>query len=126
MTPDKLHYIPYRRIAPGVSQAFLKKSLKNVSAAQVIRGVYGRYDNLFFLRRRRQGALANTKSHQTKFGDNGVGALLLLFFKRFSAVSQTKFFRNFFFEIFEFCFLFNKKKYDKNTLVSHTLAVIRV
>ena len=90
-----------------------------MSTAQVIRGVYGRYD--FFLRRRRQGALANTKSHQTKFRDNGVGALLLLFFKRFSAVSQTKFF-GIFFEIFKLV----KKKYNKNTTVSHTLAVIRV
>ena len=93
-----------------------------MSAAQVIRGVYGRYDNLFFLRRRRQGALANTKSHQTKFRDNGVGALLLLFFERFSAVSQTKFF-GIFFEIFKFK---KKSMIKKNTPVFHTLAVIRV
>ena len=99
MTCDQLHCIPYRRIAPGVSQAFLTKPLKNGSAAQVLWGVYGRYDNLFFFRKERWGALANTKSLATRFIGNGIDALLLLFFERFSAVSQTKFsefyFRNF-------------------------------
>ena len=100
VTCNQLHCIPYRRIAPGVSQAFLTKPLKNGSAAQVLWGVYGSCDNLFFSGEKRWGALANTKSHQTKFRDNGVGALLLLFFKRFSAVPQTKF-SEFFSEIFK-------------------------
>ena len=47
-------------------------------------------------------------------------ALLLLLFKRFSAVSQTKYI--YFSEILEF-FL---KKYDKNTPISPILVVIRV
>jgi hypothetical protein len=121
VTCAKLHRSPYRWIAPGVSQAFLTKPQKNGSAAQVLRGTNGRYDNLFFLRKKRWGALANTKSLALKFRGNDIDALLLLFFKRFSAVSQTKFF-GIFFEIFKFV----KKKYNKNTPVSHTLAVIRV
>ena len=99
VTCDQLHCIPYRWIAPGVSQAFLTKPLKNGSAAQVLWGVYGSCDNLFFSGKKRWGALANTKSPATRFIGNGIDALLLLFFERFSAVSQTKFsefyFRNF-------------------------------
>ena len=53
----------------------------------------------FFFGKKRWGALANTKSLATRFIGNGIDALLLLFFERFSAVSQTKFsefyFRNF-------------------------------
>jgi hypothetical protein len=101
VTCAKLHRSPYRWIAPGVSQAFLTKPQKNGSAAQVLRGTNGRYDNLFFLRKKRWGALANTKSLALKFRGNDIDALLLLFFKRFSAVSQTKFF-GIFFEIFKF------------------------
>ena len=121
MTCAKLHRIPYRWIAPGVSQAFLTKPQKNGSAAQVLRGTNGRYDNLFFLRKKRWGALANTKSLATKFIGNGIDALLFLFFERFSAVSRTKFSGNFFRN-----FKILKNEYDKNTPVSHTLAVIRV
>jgi hypothetical protein len=99
VTCDQLHCIPYRWIAPGVSQAFLTKPLKNGSAAQVLWGVYGSCDNLFFSGKKRWGALANTKSPATRFIGNGIDALLLLFFERCSAVSQTKFsefyFRNF-------------------------------
>ena len=102
-TCAKLHHIPYRWIAPGVSQAFLTKPQKNGSAARVIRGVYGWYDNLLFSRRKRHGALANTKSLALKFRGNDIGALLFLLSKRFSAVSQTKFCSNFFsnFSIFK-------------------------
>ena len=75
----------------------------------------------FFLRKKRWGALANTKSLALKFRGNDIDTLLLLLFKRFSAVSQTKNSRNFFRN-----FQFKKKKYDQNTPVSDTLAVIRV
>jgi hypothetical protein len=121
VTCDQLHCIPYRRIAPGVSQAFLTKPQKNGSAAQVLWGVYGSCDNLFLSRKKRWGALANTKSLATKFIGNGIDALLFLFFERFSAVSRTKFSGNFFRN-----FKILKNKYDKNTPVSQTLAVIRV
>ena len=121
MTCDQLHCIPYRWIAPGVSQAFLTKPQKNGSAARVLRGTNGRYDNLFFLRKKRWGALANTKSPALKFRGNDIDALLLLLFKRFSAVSQTNFF-GICFRNFEFS---KKQIYDENTPVSHTLAVIR-
>ena len=121
MSCAKLHRIPYRWIAPGVSQAFLTKSQKNGSAARVIRGVYGRYDNLLFSRRKRHGALANTKSPALKFRGNAIDALLILLFKPYSAVSHTEFFSENIFRNFRIL-----KKYDKNTPVSHTLAVIRV
>ena len=48
----------------------------------------------FFLRKKRWGALANTKSPALKFRGNDIDALLLLLFKRFSAVPRTNFFRN--------------------------------
>ena len=105
-------------IAPGVPEAFLTKPQKNGSAARVIRGVYGRYDNLLFSRRKRHGALANTKSLALKFRGKDIDALLFLLLKRFSAVSQTKFE---IFQIFEIL-----KKVDKNTPVSPILVVIRV
>ena len=73
------------------------KTAENGSAAQVLRGTNGRYDNFFL--RKKWGALANTKSPALKFRGNGIDALLLLLFKRFSAVSQTKIFRIVFFEI---------------------------
>ena len=111
MTCDKLHRIPYRWIAPGVSQAFLTKPLKNGSAAQVLWGVYGSCDNLFFSGKKRWGALANTKSLATRFIGNGIDALLLLFFERFSAVSQTKF--------SEFYFRNFKKKLNRGKLLKH-------
>ena len=72
VTCPKIHRIPYRWIAPGVSQAFLTKPQKNGSTAQVLRGTNGRYDNLFFLRKKRWGALANTKSLATKFRGNDI------------------------------------------------------
>jgi hypothetical protein len=122
VTCAKIHRIPYRWIAPGVSQAFLTKPQKNGSAARVLRGTNGRYDNLFFPRKQRWGALANTKSLALKFRGNDIDTLLLLLFKRFSAVSQTKIFRNFFPKFSNL----KKKKYDQNTPVSDTLAVIRV
>jgi hypothetical protein len=50
--------------------------------------------------RERHGALANTKSPATRFKGNDISALLLLLFKRFSAVSQTKFVFGFFFRNF--------------------------
>jgi hypothetical protein len=122
VTHGKLHRIPYMWMGPGVSQALLTKPQKNGSAAQVLWGTYGRCDNLFFFRKERQGALANTTSPTVTFRGNDIDALLFLLFKRFSAVFQTKFFGKFFFRNFNFF----KKKNDKNIPVSHTLAVIRV
>ena len=62
VTCDQLHCIPYRWIAPGVSQAFLTKPLKNGSAAQVLWGVYGSCDNLFFSGKK-GGGHQRTQSH---------------------------------------------------------------
>jgi hypothetical protein len=110
-------------IGPGVPQAFLTKPLENGFAARKLWGTNGRCDNLFFFfRKDRQGALANAKSLALKFRGNGIDALLLLLFKRFSAVSQTKLFRNLFSKFLIVFFL----SMIKNTPVSHTLAVIRV
>jgi hypothetical protein len=75
-------------------------------------------------RKKRWGALANTKSPALKFRGNDIDALLLQFFKRFSAVPRTNFPE--FFSNFLKKKKLKKKKDDKNTPVSHTLAVIRV
>ena len=76
------------------------KTAENGSAAQVLRGTNGRYDNLFFFKKKRWGALANIKSPALKFRGNDIDALLLLLFEHFSAVSQTNFFRKIFFSKF--------------------------
>jgi hypothetical protein len=67
LTCAKLHRIPYRWIAPGVSQAFLTETAENGLAARVIRESMDDMMRHFFFTRERQGALASTKSLALKF-----------------------------------------------------------
>ena len=56
------------RRSSGVSH----QTAENGSTARPLRGAYGRHDNLFFLRKERHGALANTRSLAEKCRGNDI------------------------------------------------------
>jgi hypothetical protein len=79
VTCAKLHRIPHMWIAPGVPQAFLTKPQKMGQQREYFGEPMEGVITSFFLRKKRWGALANTKSPALKFRSNGVVDFIYVF-----------------------------------------------